>query len=85
MSYSIFGNIFLTANQGSHVITLEVPNTKTLLTCGFDAIVRKVFIDIFDLYFLLRCIKNNFSSIFSFTAVTKDRMFTEKKNEDAFL
>ena len=52
MSYSIFGNIFLTASQGSHVITLEVPNTDTLLTCGFDAIVKKVFIDTFDLYFL---------------------------------
>ena len=60
MSYSIFGNIFLTASQGSHVITLEVPNTDTLLTCGFDAIVKKVFIDTFDLYFLLRCMQNNF-------------------------
>ena len=81
MSYSIFGNIFLTAGQGSHFITLEVPNTETLLTCGFNAIVRKVFIDIFDLYFLLRCIQNNFLSIFSFKANTKDRLFTEKRTE----
>ena len=60
MNYSIFGNIFLAASQGSHVITLEVPNTDTLLTCLFDAIVKKVFIDILDLYFLLRCMQNNF-------------------------
>ena len=60
MSYSIFGNKFLTASQGSHVITLDVPNADTLLTYGFDAIVKKVFIDTFHLYFLLRCMQNNY-------------------------